>query len=119
MEDTLVSFQVAKLAKEKGFNIHCMYYYEDNQTLECNEKFPYNSFDDELFAPTQSLLAKWLREVRNIHISTWYDTVGTNNGKYHSKIYKSVNTIIHGTRGFKSYELALEEGLLQALQLIK
>ena len=88
MKEQLISFDTAKLAKEGGFNIPCFYYYEDN-----NLKEPYlengSSTDvdfrvdltdllenmnnkhlsgDFVSAPTQSLLQKWLREVRNIHI---------------------------------------------------
>lgn len=89
MEEQLITFETAKLAKEKGFNIpqNKMYSYGkdmfeyidkvrfyDGIKYECSET-PYNWNDDKsptstkyFSAPTQSLLQKWLREKHGIHI---------------------------------------------------
>lgn len=92
--DTLVSFETAKLAKEKGFNIPVVNYYtsinkynrknylshsEGYQTERLEESnwndgkgsYPTKPEDVECSAPTQSLLQKWLREKHNIHIEVW------------------------------------------------
>jgi len=88
MKDELISFKTAKLAKEKGFEIECLHYYKDGKLLE-----PYlengSSTDvdfrvdlEDLFenhnykhlcsnyytAPTQSLLQRYIRETRGVHI---------------------------------------------------
>ena len=50
MEDTRITFETAKLAKEKGWNGD---FVESHKILT-----------------TQSLLAKWLREEYNIHVTS-------------------------------------------------
>ena len=64
MENTLISFETAILAKEKGFNEVCL----DNYGLDGNlyvkqpiELSPNNSmWNHVISAPTQSELQKWL-----------------------------------------------------------
>lgn len=71
-------------------------------------------------APTQSLLAKWLREIHSIHLAInfanrnqwFYDIkqIGLTSGKEY--LFKS-------NYEFSTYEEALEEGLYNTLLLIK
>lgn len=69
-------------------------------------------------APTQSLLQKWIREVHNIHISVYHFWDFTNNTEdYQAQISQIDNEVLH-TDFHGTYELALEEGLNQALKLI-
>jgi hypothetical protein len=92
MKDQLVEFKTAKLAKEKGFDQSCSYYYthkygkseylrkEHGKLKEFEAKDEYgdkigvyyrkNSKGQPhiVIAPTQTLLQKWLREEYNIHI---------------------------------------------------
>lgn len=122
MQEELVTFKTAKLAKERGFNTHCRYYFDDKDETLCeNEDFPYNSWNGSIFAPTQSLLQKWLREVHGIIVEiTWqmcstdyeYAIIDMNNPPNYND---DVERII----GFKTYEEALEAGLFKALKLIK
>lgn len=128
MEETIISFQVAKLAKEKGFDENCYQSYNvyDGEL----SRFPLlenmggepitnpleykwkNSLIHKsvITAPTQSLLQKWLREVHNINVycvpteideTKWYNNIASS-----YKVYTG------------TYEEALEEGLYQALLLI-
>jgi len=79
IEETYVSFEVAKLLKEKGFDVHCESYYEEDRSLH---QFVgnYNSEDQKkemphYSRPTQSICIKWIRENFGIHIctqQTWY-----------------------------------------------
>ena len=138
MEDTRITFETAKLAKEKGF------------TQETNRfEIPYYNYKGEfkgdvsdwrvrkyirgedtsniefVSAPTQSLLAKWLREEHSIHINI------------HIKVYQKDSTHynltwwIHGIKikynpidifsidtKSKTFEEALEIGLQESLKLI-
>lgn len=115
MEEQLISFETAKLAKEKGFNIHCRNCYdEDSGEPYENEDFPYNSFSGSLFAPPQSLLQKWLREEHKIHISINYHDYNfvthVINMKNDEHLYFGVN---------ETYEKALESCLFETLKLIK
>jgi len=73
-----VSFEIAKILKEKGFDSVC-----ENQYINCSSGHPFltNICDDagcyyknseigndEYSAPTLQMAMKWLREVHNIHI---------------------------------------------------
>jgi len=137
MNDQLISFDTAKLAKEKGFNIVCYdngnerSYDEDGEVVYGSVK----SWDDSKCpAPTQSLLQTWLREKKSTAISI---TTGANidpEGN-HTYTYQGGVMIMkdkyyeHGDiknkqsddfqAFFKTYEEALEAGLKHALTLIK
>jgi|SRR5690554_2625851 len=136
MEEQLVSFETAKLAKEKGFNESCIrgYLNKDGSLMNDDDHFDYNScYDDHsimkhlsfknseviddysITAPTQSFLQKWLREVHNlIVIIDW----GPLSKKYSYEIYH--NGKDYGVEYVNdSYEEALEEGLIEALKLIQ
>jgi hypothetical protein len=83
MENTIITFPTAKLAKEKGFNISVEWYYPIQKTvdgifgeLSVGRLRIRNSEADMIiirndahaFAPEQSLIQKWLRENHNIDI---------------------------------------------------
>ena len=81
MEEQLISFETAKLAKKKGFNIRCRNWFGGNGSEQdstsydtvfyWHKNYPYNFESPESHGysrPTQSLLQKWLREKHNIHI---------------------------------------------------
>lgn len=118
MEDELVSFETAKLAKEKGFiNYNCLL----DKWLNLNNT-----------RVTQSLLQKWLREVHNLNINL-------TSGMWHKEdkhycfrcsviyITKTEYTIVKECLSkisedfyvFRTFEKALEVGLQEALKLIK
>jgi len=117
MKDELVSFETAKLAKEKGFDIYQPYRYDDEKRIYHGRDQTFN-----INAPTQSLLQKWLREVHNIHIQVHF----INNSyllkiKYFEKesiVDFNIKNYRYKTR-YKTYEEALEVALLEALKLIK
>ncbi len=79
MKEKLVTFETAKLAKEKGFNIPSRYYYNqkhnkidyDLHEAQVVDGTYVNSFVNLLDypAPTQSLLQKWLRERHRIDVT--------------------------------------------------
>jgi hypothetical protein len=105
MKEQLVSFEVAKLAKEKGFSENCFHHYnsdgcvcenhvEMNKMYIATHNLLANNTDFELerwgggnkysiVAPTQSLLQKWLREKHNIviNISAIPNFIDLNNKK--------------------------------------
>jgi hypothetical protein len=70
-----VSFEVAKLLKEKGFNTPlCCIYDIDGLFVDDHAEFS-NSTDApgfECVAPTHQMAMKWLREVHNLHIEVRY-----------------------------------------------
>jgi len=130
MEEQLIEFKTAKLAKEKGFNEETLYYFRSEHSLGKNTityrtNTQMNVWDDtqeKWSAPTQSLLQKWLRDEHNIYVTAMphEDSVFF---KYNTRVPdKALHT--GGTRlmqyefEFKTYEEALEEGLQEALKLI-
>ena len=112
MEDTLIGPEVAKLAKEKGFNAICRHAYKDNNNIPINfdNGCCYDILSEHYtICPTQSLLQKWLREKHNIDI--YCIPCETQLGDI--TLWKSDDTFV-GT-----YEEALEVGLIKGLKLIK
>jgi hypothetical protein len=132
MQDTLITFETSKLAKEKGFFDKNIYgevrlsqynFYDDNGVLrKIDEAFELTKdFDLKncCNAPTQSLLQKWLREAYNIHllIEPYYNE--------HKVLVYGFDLLTESTKeeilrekGFKTYEEALEVGLQEALKLV-
>ena len=108
MEDTRITFETAKLAKEKGCNL---------ENCTCGG-YPDCICSDKRIS--QSLLAKWLREEHNLHITInvglphnrfimYYSNV-IKFGKHHKSKFKS--------EFYKTYEEAYEIGLQEALKYI-
>ena len=67
-----VSFEVAKLLKEKGFDWECISYYVDDEPHDIKYSFlgETNSTWESrcCSAPTHQMVMEWLREVHNLHI---------------------------------------------------
>ena len=145
MEDTRVTFKTAKLAKEKGFNERVHYFYKvksenDVELYGCTKKElvgfkgyvpiyhkvrDYHTNKEKLnaklyrcSAPTQSLLAKWLREKHNIIVLVDYEGIDG----YYYKYYYYINEVQKYDASGKNYitfEEAYEIGLQEALKLIQ
>lgn len=134
MKEELISFETAKLAKEKGFDIPCdaRWWIEpcsewktsDMGAIPCN-----NSDGNSISRPTQSLLQKWLREVHNVYVDSYHDLTSdgksvqyyTNWGFIQSKDIngkQNVNGSYDEYNDWKTYEESLEVGLQNALKLI-
>lgn len=81
IEEDYVSFETAKLLKEKGFDEPCNCYGGYNGVnltyrLCITNKFTnWNKHTDEriISCPTLQMTMKWLREVHNIHINIMYN----------------------------------------------
>lgn len=171
MQDTLISFKTAVLAKEKEFQEYTEYFYTEENGLctthsdgevllilnddltikehnyNCNGEFWYNEIEDEegtyfqtydpikYLAPTQSLLAKWLREKHGILVNVITANIGefVNNNIIFSfkpsieviteKIGKNIFTRTLLYDKFIDYKImnyhnAFEKGLYEGLKLI-
>mgnify|MGYP000160015795 CR=1 FL=1 len=109
MTEELVTLETAKLLKEKGFLQRK--YLIDVSTLHHCYKY--------LSVPPQSVVQRWLRETKDLHIEIsymcenyWiYDILTIPN---HDLVGLSDRPIIH----YKSCEEALEAGLVECLKLI-
>ncbi len=129
MKEQIISFKLAKLAKEKGFpqeptQLRESYYNYKGELngdvkdyikhrFACRDKgidpnIP--SEYDSIKAPTQSLLQKWLREKHNLNVycmpcdhneSLWFNNIAS-----HIPVFTG------------TYEEALEKGLEEGFKLI-
>ena len=140
MKEILINLETAKLSKKEGFDYPTLFYHITNKgKYMCDDKIkgysgssipetnwnqerkaPY--IEDMVFysAPTQSLLQKWLREVRNIFVEILMDKTTTPKfaveiweyshfGNYKQIIQKKWYL-------YRTYEEALESGLQEALE---
>lgn len=122
IHDEIVTYEVAKLAKEKGFpikEIECWHYeYDGRPTKEIIDERQYPNI-------TQSLLQRWLREERGIQIYIDSDLdFDDETFVYEWQIANKENFDNGGfvIRGYNSeephstYELALEDALKYVLE---
>lgn len=73
IEEDYVSFETAKLLKEKGFDYICDKIYRMNGYL-CPFEYSMNIKEEGYYlAPTLQMAMKWLREVHNICITIYPD----------------------------------------------
>ena len=87
MKESLVLFKTAKLAKDKGFDVAQVkgyYTHGDIQLVLWYDSENYNEQKDFLaFAPTQSLLQKWLREEHSLHMEIFLSDNSPYTGYYY------------------------------------
>ena len=130
MKEQLITFETANLAKKKRFDWECRDFInetQDGNLVEDSLLENYNNMPHLISFPTQSLLQKWLREVHHIVIdNTCYFSLTKFTLKLHTfENGEFIGTVIDSVRDvknrvtYKSYEEALEEGLQEALKLIK
>ena len=125
MQEQLITFETAKLAKEKGFpqepNRRKVPYYNykgefNGDVTDFLRKYlreEDTSDVESVSAPTQSLLAKWLREEHNIHLIAYKNI----NIDGYDWCYITTDGITN-INSYKTYEEAYEIGLQEALKLI-
>ena len=80
IQEDYVSFEVAKLLKEKGFDEKCRSYYfgSSGRYSRCALEIKTNDFrDGEILRPTHQMACKWLREVHHYIIEIHYGNVGS------------------------------------------
>ena len=145
MKEEIISYKTAKLAKERGFNGFCMFYYEKstkslkpifNGQYHIDEQdsdnlhfgFDMNAQSNSYYsAPTQSLLQKWLREKHLIFVKinstiqlNWYwEYIKYSDKPHHSQHPAKIGEQYVDHKKYNSYEKALEKGLQETLKLIK
>jgi hypothetical protein len=139
MEEQIVNFDTAKLAKEKKFDSICYDTYDlrnkklsDKYNIDLDEiydeidlKREFECRFDDIFegyclAPTQSLLQKWLRDKHHLNLEVFsftghidaFEKICT----WQTSLAWNKNDDILSDE--KTYEEALEIGLQEALKLI-
>lgn len=130
IQEAYVSFETAKLLKEKGFDENTlMVYMSYGDLCKCNRydsirNSNYNDITKNYFectAPTHQMAMTWLREIHNIHIEIYVIK------NYDKKICKYTYTImdlnfpgsddgIDCCNEYKTYEQACESAIKYCLE---
>lgn len=128
IEEQYVSFETAKLAKEKEFDeeFENMHVWNNFKGEILEDVSGYNMKNSHLgknsySAPTQSLLARWLIEKHNftviiVPVIGYYRSIGIT--KYSFRLFKKWNLISDSSKSEDTYEKAMEAGLQEALKLL-
>ena len=78
LTEDYVSFEIAKLLKEKGFDVYVRSFYDaDDMPVHHNEAlwdWNLNKENYRFSAPTLQMAMKWLREVHNLCILVEFST---------------------------------------------
>lgn len=135
MHEEICTYEVCKLAKEKGFNCKVYNYYQATkhycetlrgielhsvcrrmETDNCYSRYNKGS-EDIVSAPTQSLLQRWLREEKGIIIELKYsDDTESFRPFWSWQIYNTLGITLEIGEPNTTYELALEDALKYALE---
>lgn len=108
IHDEICTYELCKLAKEKGFNVPTDFCYEQSGCLvRCGS----------IAAPTQSLLQRWLREEKGVNMQViWMEPYN----RYYWSLWINdefrVSEYIDPEQAYSNYELALEDALKYALE---
>lgn len=120
MKDELIKFETAKLAKEKGFQLDKYLSIDSENPRNLNSNYNPKDYQPWYFDLTQSLLQKWLREVHDIHISIEVEENRDKTNRYKGTNFSNlIEEEIDSDIWFNTYEEALEDTLVDCLNLIK
>ena len=118
-----VSFELAKLLKEKGFDGECWDAYTGNNwTYEPpfkNSEFNLDAEKSFFTIPTIQMAMKWLREVHSLYIDIV--TSFSQDGICYTFSCSNTMDLIQGTKGtsyheYQTYEEACEEAIKYCLE---
>lgn len=120
MEDEIASYELCKIAQQKGFNIiqrygniASLYDSKGNHVYYSNYGMMGSGLSDGyISAPAIFLLQKWLREKHNLSAEA-RTVIGSEGTNYES--YLNCNSLIYR---FKTYEQGLKTALETAFKLI-
>lgn len=118
IKEEYVSFETAKLLKEKGFDEECVCYYDaeggfNSHTI--NTSFVNHEFSNYFTAPSQQMAMRWLREDHGIFIQIDKEMGGT---RYVASLWKEDWYLgrVYGNTVFQTYESAAEFGIRAACE---
>lgn len=109
-----VSFETAKLLKEKGFDESLHYVYQPNTKTPIYVTTPknFNGGENRYSAPTLQMAMKWLREVHKIFIRVIQSHI-----EYCAcEIYYGIVNYYNFRESFASYEEACEAAIKYCLE---
>jgi hypothetical protein len=116
-----VSYNIAKLLKEKGFDIYCPTAYE---TMTSEHHVEETAFSDwgklgQVKRPTLQMAMKWLREVHSLYLDIV--TSFSQDGICYTFSCSNTMDLIQGTKGtsyheYQTYEEACEAAIKYCLE---
>lgn len=114
--ENYVSFEIAKLLKEKGFNEPCVYVYRHDSSEDIWDA---DKEDIACQKPTLQMAMKWLRNNFHLEIYPFHDAIQENNDwwyriEHHSKgcsLTEHESDVI-----YKTYEEACESAIKYCLE---
>jgi hypothetical protein len=115
-KEDYVSFEIAKLLKEKGFKGFTMFSYSNRGTTMCGH---WENEIDWLPKCTLQMAMKWLREVHKLDIDVSIEYKNSKKVYYYSILKKTVIRNIdclHSETNFDSYEQAAESAIKYCLE---
>jgi hypothetical protein len=114
IQEDYVSFKIAKLLKEKGFDEPTLWFYVGDGTKYLAHK---TLNGDWYRRPTLQMAMKWLREVHNISIEPLVDFGNGNEYWWAVDVaYIKKNGLIDELCGYNSYEEACEAAIKYCLE---
>lgn len=129
-----VTFEIAKLLKEKGFNEETEYVYSNNGKLlrlchfgikdltntDCNDyhtwQFPIEGVTSIISSPTLQMAMKWLREVHHIHIRLCHTTDESYKYEIYPRKGEYIGCCFWDKSFYETYEKAAEVALKYCLE---
>lgn len=132
IKEEYISFEVAKLLKNKGFDSKCRYYYiQTKEMFEIDTRYHtalttqelldlqiIGEKEDRYAAPTQAITMRWLREVHKLYIEITPSSK-TNEfivDSYRIDIVTKTFDTIYVSSGYDTYEQACEAAIKYCLE---
>jgi hypothetical protein len=118
--EDFVSFEVAKLLKERGFNADInLWYDKDGNIFDCykyeiSRNWRVKAQQEVYFCPTLQMAMKWLRKVYNFHI--WVEPNHDKEGLYNAHVKVGWWSNNWGGVGYNTYEQACEAAIKYCLE---
>lgn len=120
IHEEICTYELCKLAKEKGFNVQTFDWYD--YTGNYHKGFIPHELHEcprykEYYAPTQSLLQRWLREEKGYYVYPYYDNhVYRWTYSIREKTGNMWILLVGETPYFDVFEEAMEAGMKHTLE---
>lgn len=124
ISEDYVSFETAKLLKEKGFDQNCATYYLDGQVWRHYHGEVIPKGKQIYAAPTQAIAMKWLREVHELSLRPRYDEVEDEKERLWYVWFFDIlsmnpyKTLVEPEQGYSTYEQACEAAIKYCLEYL-
>ena len=118
-----VSFEIAKLLKEKGFNEPTYHDYDEKERRWFEEVLVCHNSEGGIACPTIQMTMKWLREIHGVFIAINIvpnTTITMEQRYYFFKLYKNRRIynfpLDYSVQFYKTYEEACESAIKYCLE---